>query len=105
MREMIKQMYSLYDKQTNTYMNPLHLLNDGDAVRLAQSWANGDKNSNPYRYPHQFVMVYVGDFDDATGKFENKHKEVAELSQFKNAEREFTISDVIDEVRNYLKEK
>ena len=50
-------------------------------------------------------MVYVGDFDDATGKFENKHKEVAELSQYKNAEREFTIGDVIDEVRNYLKEK
>ena len=50
-------------------------------------------------------MVYVGDFDDSTGKFENKHKEVAELSQFKNAERELSISDVIDEVRNYLKEK
>lgn len=69
---MIKKQYALFDTATSSFHNPVHLINDGDAIRLFTSWVNPSKEQEPTnvsKYPQHFSMWYVGDFDDKTGRF------------------------------------
>ena len=103
--KMKRQMYAMFDKQTNTFLNPINLMNDGEATRLVQTWVNDKKDTNVSKYPHHFVMVRVGTFDDISGKFENEHKEIAECSQYKEAEESFTLENIFDRLKQYIGDK
>ena len=67
---MIKRTYTLYDSTAQIFMRPFEALNDGDAIRLFTTWINDDKNeTNINKYPQQFGLWYLGDFDDKTGTY------------------------------------
>ena len=99
--ETIKQMYALFDKQTNTYLNPLHFINHGDAVRWLTSVVNqdqGDQKSNVSLYPQQFILVHTGNYDDQTGKTENISEEIMQANSVKETVKRYTIEQFINEL-------
>ena len=94
---MIKNIYALFDKQTNTYQNPLHFINHGDAVRWLTSIANppvGKEDSIVSLYPHQFVLIHTATYDDATGKFENVGSEIMQASEVKETVQKLTLDEI-----------
>lgn len=65
---MIKKFYSIFDTTAGHFLNPLEAKNHADAIRLFTTFVNGDKDqSNIARYPTQFVLFHMFDFDDKTG--------------------------------------
>jgi putative alpha-1,2-mannosidase len=69
---MIKKTYALFDTATSSFHNPVHCLNDGDAIRLFTTFVNpqeGEQPTNVSKYPQHFSIWYVGDFDDKTGRY------------------------------------
>ncbi|QXP08260.1 MAG: nonstructural protein [Arizlama microvirus] len=60
------QIFSVYDSKTKVYGQPNFLLNKGTALRAWQEAAN-DKQSNIGKYPADFTMFNIGEWDDETG--------------------------------------
>lgn len=63
---MILKAYSLLDTKTGTYSQPFFLLHQGYAVRAVLDMANGNDNQIG-RYPFDFRLVRIGEFDDNVG--------------------------------------
>lgn len=63
---MILKCYSVYDRKTLTYMPPFYAPTDGAAIRIAGDAAN-DPNSNLGRHPNDYVLFFVGEYDDQNG--------------------------------------
>lgn len=94
-------MYALFDKQTNSYLNPLHFINHGDAVRWLTTVVNDENpqnKSNVSMYPQQFTLVHVGDYDDQSGKTENIGKEIMEASAVKETVKRYTIEQLFEQL-------
>lgn len=63
---MITKAYSVYDRKTLVYSPPFYAPTDGAAMRIISD-AAGDVNSQLGRHPMDYVLFYVGDFDDLKG--------------------------------------
>lgn len=97
---MNKSIYAIFDKQTNTYQNPLHFLNHGDAIRWLTSATNpqeGQQQTVISLYPQQFVLVHTANYDDATGKFENIGDEIMQASEVKEVTKKYTIEEIYNQ--------
>mgnify|MGYP000630461169 CR=1 FL=1 len=94
---MKRRMYCCYDKATRSHMNPLVFVNHGEAVRWFRTVVNtkGEGN-NISLYPHQFMLVFLGFYDDVTGKFENEYETVMEGTSVVNETRKFTVEELMD---------
>lgn len=62
---MFVRAYSLYDTKTGIYSPPFWEIADGAAVRVCI--ATAEHNNNIGKYPEDFVLYRVGEFDDAVG--------------------------------------
>lgn len=60
--------YSVFDRKTLAYMPPYFAATDGAAVRTLSD-AVADPNNLLGRHPGDYVLFYVGDFDDQKGAF------------------------------------
>lgn len=62
------RLYSYYDKQAETFSQPLVQHTDGIAIRNFQEAVN-----NPemvfHKFPDDFELYYLGDLDESTGLF------------------------------------
>jgi hypothetical protein len=67
---MKKQMYSLLDHTAQVFLNPLSFQNDGDAVRWFTTTVNSKEETNISKYPEQFTLYRLADFDGQTGMVE-----------------------------------
>jgi len=93
---MKKNMYALFDKQTNTYLNPLHFVTDADAIRWLTTIVNDNKSqTNINLYPHQFILIKLGSLDDQNGKFDNEQSELLQGSSVQEEKAQYTIEDMI----------
>lgn len=63
---MIYKVYSIFDTEVKAYMQPFFLRSKGEAIRALTSLLE-DKNSNVAKYPEQFVLFEIGDYDDEKG--------------------------------------
>lgn len=61
-----KGLYSIYDLKTLAYSPPFMAHANGDAIRSFQELIN-DKQSMPSKYPADFYLVKLGEFDERTG--------------------------------------
>ena len=67
---MIKKTYVLMDSTAQAFLNPLQFTNDGEAIRWFQTQVDGDKANNLVaKYPGQFILYRINDFDDQIGKY------------------------------------
>jgi hypothetical protein len=104
---MLKNMYALYDKQTNSYLNPIHFINHGEAVRWLTTVVNNkeDKNNNITLYPHHFTLYFLGTYDDQSGKTDNTEMtDVMEASSVVEqiSKKEISLSKEISELKEAL---
>ena len=63
---MIIRAYSVYDRKALTYNPPFHAPTDGAAIRIVADAAN-DQNTSLGRHPNDYVLFFVGTYDDQTG--------------------------------------
>jgi len=60
---MMLRAYCLYDRKSLAYHLPFFCTTDGLAVRMVSDLV-ADVNSNPGRHPNDFVLFYIGNYDD-----------------------------------------
>lgn len=60
------KMYSLLDEKAKVFSRPFYANTDGEALRSFSSVIE-DKNSMPGKFPIDFTLWKVGEFDDNTG--------------------------------------
>lgn len=65
---MIHKVYTVYDSKAEAYLFPISYQSKGQAVRAFSEAAN-DKNSNIGKYPEDFTMFELGEFDDVDCSF------------------------------------
>jgi len=99
---MKKKQYALFDKQTNTYLNPLHFVDDADAIRWLTTIVNDRREkTNVNLYPHQFILIYIGTFDDQNGTFENDNRELIQASSVQDKVATYSIEDLFEKFETY----
>lgn len=59
---------SVYDSMVNEYVKPGAVDTTGNAIRGFQQEANNPE-SNIFKYPDQYTLFHVADFDTDTGVF------------------------------------
>lgn len=72
---MIKFLYSVYDKATCLYSNPYTALRDAEAVRAFRALLD-DPQSLHSRYPEDFALYRMGNFDDNDGNINTTTREL-----------------------------
>lgn len=70
------QMFAVYDSTTQIYAQPNFLATIQVAQRMWPEAAN-DPNSQIGKYPADFTLFHLGEYDDETGKFTNLHTPVS----------------------------
>lgn len=70
---MIMQVCAVYDKKVGAYMQPMFFRSKLEAIRsFADACTipvDGTGSSNFVKYPEDFHLALLGDFDDNTGTF------------------------------------
>lgn len=61
------KIYSLRDSKSEIFNAPFYKQTHGEAERDFRSLVNDDK-SMVHKYPEDFDLYYLGDYDDNTGK-------------------------------------
>ena len=63
---MDKNLYSIYDKKSDTYMQPFVELTDGTAIRQCTDLINN--GNTPFaKFPEDFMLMRIGSWDEAGG--------------------------------------
>ncbi len=60
------KVYTLFDSKVEIYMKPFYLKNKGEALRAFTDIAN-DKDTNVGKYPEDFTLFEIGEYDEETG--------------------------------------
>lgn len=61
------KLYSIYDAKLNKFMPPFFCASENDAIRQAQNIASYEP-SLISKFPEDYSMFYVGDFDETNGQ-------------------------------------
>lgn len=61
-------VYTVLDKAVNAYLQPFYARGAGEAIRSFSDLAN-DGNTNIARHPEDFILMFLGEYDDASGLF------------------------------------
>lgn len=64
---MIIQMYTIRDIKAGAYLNPFFSRSHGEATRMI-SQAVKDPNSNFSKYPEDFTLLHIGEWDDSSAE-------------------------------------
>lgn len=68
---MLLKMYTIRDTKGDMYHNPFFNKTHGEAERNFRELVN-DEKSMISKYPDDYDLYYLGEFDDNTGKFKPK---------------------------------
>lgn len=63
------KMYSIYDSKAKYYMNPFIQRNHAEALR-SLTQAVKDPQTTIAKHPADFVLMYLGDFNDENGQID-----------------------------------
>lgn len=61
------QMFTVYDTAVEAYMTPFFMRSKGEAIRSFEA-ACKDPEHNFAKNPTDFVLFYLGEYDDETGQ-------------------------------------
>ena len=90
-----KRLYALFDKQINSYLNPLVFTTDGEAIRWFTTIVN-QRNDNNSIYSHfqDYSLHMLGTLDDQTGEFTGPSRRLIEGIAVKETEQQYTLEDL-----------
>lgn len=61
--------FSIHDSKAKVFSPPFYMTTHGEAERSLKSTINKPSEANIHKYPEDFSMHEVGEFDDQTGIF------------------------------------
>jgi hypothetical protein len=64
---MLKTLYSVYDRKSKIYAQPFTEVADGTAIRAMQDIIANNPNHPFARYPEDFELIRVGSFNEMDG--------------------------------------
>ena len=67
---MIKKIFSIRDQKGEIFHPPFYKTTHGEAERDFQTTVN-DEKSMLNKYPEDFDLYYLGEYDDQTGTFDS----------------------------------
>lgn len=67
---MIRDIFTVYDNKAQAFGNPFLMENKSTAIR-AFTFAANDKTNDIGRYPEDFTLFYMGQFNDADASIEH----------------------------------
>jgi len=74
------KLFCVLDAKLNLFNTPMAFQSQGLAHRAFQDEVNREDKDNPmHKYPEDFSLYYVGDFDSAIGCFVPPSKGIPEL--------------------------
>lgn len=62
------KIYAIKDKKAEAYLQPFTTTKDGLAIRMIQ--ASMEQENNLSKYPEDFSLYQIGEFNENTGKVE-----------------------------------
>lgn len=66
---MIHKIVSVYDVKAEFFGTPVFVKSTGEAIRSFGDAVNSkEKDNNFAKYPQDFILFEIGEFDDATGE-------------------------------------
>lgn len=68
---MIQKVFCIYDAKVEAFMSPFYAVARGAAIRSFIEVA-GDKTHNIGKYPSDFTLFELGEYDDSNAKFTMK---------------------------------
>lgn len=63
------KIYSIRDSKAEIFNTPFYQKTHGEAERNFRSLVNDDK-SQVHKYPEDYALWYLGEYDDQTAKFD-----------------------------------
>lgn len=63
------KVYSVFDSKAEAYMRPMYFQTKGLAIRSFSEAVNDGGKSDISKYPADFVLFELGDFDELSGTF------------------------------------
>jgi hypothetical protein len=69
-------IYTVYDSKAECYLSPFYCKSKGEALRSFAEIAN-DKQSQIGKYPEDFTMFELGEFDDSNAEFKMHKASIA----------------------------
>lgn len=85
------KIYSIYDSKSEAYMNPWYARTKGEAIRSFEQ-ACKDEKSQLSKYPEDFTLFELGEFDEYMGIIKPNIAKTAVISaiDFTRQERPLT---------------
>jgi len=63
---MVNKMYTVYDSKAEAFLVPFFMRTKGEALRAWQQAVN-DEQTQFSKYPSDFTLFEIGEYDDSTG--------------------------------------
>ena len=107
----------MLDHTAQNFLNPLTFINDADAIRWFTTVVNDEQqNTNVSKYPEQFTLYRMMDYDDKTGLFESRPQEKGELAmlpkqiitgiQVQNTEtQKHSLKDILNIIKDEMRKE
>jgi len=63
------QIYTVQDKKTEEYGNPMFLRTHGEAIRgFADAVNKQDENNSLYKHPEDYALFHIGEYETTTAR-------------------------------------
>ncbi|AXL14603.1 nonstructural protein [Microviridae sp.] len=92
------KFYSIFDTKAKMYNTPFLLMNDSVAIRTCTTMVN-DPNSQLAMHPEDYVLYFLGEFDDSNGSIigaESEHRVLVKLNALVDPEQSKRILELRD---------
>lgn len=84
---MILKIFSVYDSSVNAYLSPFFCRTKGEAIRALVNELD-NPNSNIAKYPDDFILFEIGEYDDQSGSISSiAPVSVGVAIEFKNSDK------------------
>lgn len=69
------KIFTVYDSKLEAYMTPFFMQKKGEALRAWHSTVN-DASTSFAKYPGDYTLFEIGEFDDETGNFTSHESKI-----------------------------
>lgn len=79
------KIFSVHDSKAEAYLPPIYFKTAGEAIRAFES-SCAESSSNFYKYPADFTLVELGEFDELSASIatHQKPKILANAAEYKH---------------------
>lgn len=94
----MSKIFAVWDSKVEAYLTPFFMRTKGEAVRAWQSVVN-DPKTNFAKYPGDYTLMEIGEYDEYSGNIKGHEKKVAigTALEFKSSAIGSALGNISDE--------